>query len=265
MTGQDAQSYRSNWTSYDQDSFKPPTPQLSVPHQDAASSHTSVEVGRVTSTSAAGSVRVFLTKHVQPPFMPKQTRPLPFHLPDTLNMTSTDAQLEERRRAAIREKEREATAKERNKQLLAKRREEQLRLRQQIEEEAKGREQSVREAEEERLAKIEGARLAKLKAKEDEERLREEERRRLAAVELRREKALRALESQTLRASEHQKMQREAILQKRQHAERVKEETQRLYQQRLAEEQQRKADLVAAMNRSKTVSPVTLPCALDLC
>ena len=60
-------------------------------------------------------------------------------------------------------------------------------------------------------------------------------------------------------------MQREAILQKRQLAERVKEETQRLYQQRLAEEQQRKADLVAAMNRSKTVSPVTLPCALDLC
>ena len=68
-------------------------------------------------------------------------------------------------------------------------------------------------------------------------------------MELQREKALQALESQTLRAAEHQKRQRRAILIKRQHAERVKEETQRLYEERKAEEKQRKADMLAAICR----------------
>ena len=68
-------------------------------------------------------------------------------------------------------------------------------------------------------------------------------------MELQREKALQALESQTLRAAEHQKRQRQAILIKRQHAERVKEETQRLYEERKAEEKKRKADMLAAISR----------------
>jgi hypothetical protein len=109
----------------------------------------------------------------------------------------------------------------------------------------------LKENEERRVAQVEAARLANINEREEEERLREEERRRLAAVELRREHALQALEAQTLRAAEHQKRQREAVLQKRQHAERVKDETQRLYEERLAEEQKRKADLVAAINRHR--------------
>ena len=64
---------------------------------------------------------------------------------------------------AIREKEREAAAKERNRHLLAKRREEKLRLKNQMEEEAKARDESVKEAERQRLQGIEDARLAKLK------------------------------------------------------------------------------------------------------
>ena len=117
--------------------------------------------------------------HAQPPFTAfgaaattgheSGIKPLPFHLPSTMNMTTTDAQLEERRRAAIREREREAAAKERNRQLLAKRREDQLRLKNQVEEEAKARETLMKDTEQKRLAQIEAVRLAKLKEKEDEE------------------------------------------------------------------------------------------------
>jgi len=85
---------------------------------------------------------VLLSLVIQAPFTAfgaTSAKPLPFHLPDTTNMTTSDAQLEERRRAAIREREREAQAKERNRQLLSKRREDQLRLKNQVEEEAKNR------------------------------------------------------------------------------------------------------------------------------
>jgi hypothetical protein len=133
-------SFRSN---EDEDSYKPPTPSIEKPQTPFTSIHTG-------------------------------NRPLPFNLPDTMNMMTTDAQLEERRRAAIREREREAQAKERNKQLLAKRREDQLRLKHQMEEEAKMRETLVKEAEARRIGAIESTRFDAINKIEEEERVREE-------------------------------------------------------------------------------------------
>ena len=117
-------SYRSNYTTYD--SYKPPTPSLE-PQQQHMSSFTQVGrvyILRIATDALPCKVTAYptlfsLTKSAhlilftQPPFTAfgstaTGTKPLPFNLPDTMNMTTSDQQLEERRRAAIREREREA-------------------------------------------------------------------------------------------------------------------------------------------------------------
>ena len=164
----------------DEDSYKPPTPSIEQFVQHSALSRY-VEVPTLIKIYPAFAPAAHThtnTRVVRPqqPFTSIHTgnRPLPFNLPDTMNMMTTDAQLEERRRAAIREREREAQAKERNKQLLAKRREDQLRLKQQIEEEAKMRETLVKEAEARRIGAVESTRFYAINKKEEEERRREE-------------------------------------------------------------------------------------------
>ncbi len=133
-------SFRSN---EDEDSYKPPTPSIE--------------------------------KFVQHPVLSRNVEvPTPFNLPDTMNMMTTDAQLEERRRAAIRERERVGKSKERKNQFLAKHREDKLRLKQQMEEEAKMRETLVKEAEARRIGAVESTRFDAINKIEGEERVREE-------------------------------------------------------------------------------------------
>lgn len=159
--------------------------------------------------------------------------------------------LEAKRRAAVREREREQAAKERHRILLAEKREAEIKRR-----EALGR--AVLETEERRAQRMiaeakekEQRREASIREIEEEEKSKAEEKRRQYEIERKREHALQALEMNRLREEEAQRIKRESILKKRAEMERVRDETERLYQQRKEEEMHRKVALVEQMQKKR--------------